>query len=138
MFRGLHLLGCGNGKYFGVNPAGYMLGSDSCPELISLASSRGNEVVVSDCLCLPYRSCVFDAAICIAVIHHLSTHERRCQALQELMRVLRPGGSVLVYVWAMEQTRKKVWGRGYFFTQTVQKISMTFDRIHFTRSLNNG
>ena len=118
---GVHLLGCGNGKYFGVNPTVYMLGSDICPELISLASSRGNEVVVSDCLCLPYRSSVFDAAICIAVIHHLSTHERRCQALQELMRVVRPGGSVLVYVWAMEQTRKKVCRERIFFTQNRAK-----------------
>ena len=107
-------LGCGNGKYFGVNPAVYMLGSDICPELVALAGSRGNEVVISDCLRLPYRSSVFDAAICIAVIHHLSTHERRCQALRELMRVLRPGGCMLVYVWAMEQTRKKVCWKSKF------------------------
>ena len=110
MYVGVLFLGCGNVKYFGVNPTVCMLGSDICPELVTLASSRGNEVVISDCLLLPYRSCVFDAAICIAVIHHLSTHERRSQALQELMRVLRPGGCMLVYVWAMEQTRKKVWG----------------------------
>lgn len=63
---------------------------------------------VADCMHLPYRSAVFDSVISIAVIHHLSTIERRVQAVQELCRVTRPGGSLLVYVWAFEQDRKKV------------------------------
>lgn len=62
---------------------------------------------VADCMHLPYRSAVFDSVISIAVIHHLSTIERRVQAVQELCRVTRPGGSLLVYVWAFEQDRKK-------------------------------
>lgn len=61
-----------------------------------------------DCLHLPYRTGLFDAAICIAVVHHLSTEERRLAALRELSRVLRPGGNLLVYVWAMEQDGRKV------------------------------
>ena len=61
-----------------------------------------------DCLRLPYRADLFDAVICIAVIHHLSTEERRIAALRELTRILRPGGRLLVYVWAMEQDGKKV------------------------------
>ena len=60
-----------------------------------------------DCLHLPYRTGLFDAAICIAVVHHLSTEERRLAALRELSRVLRPGGNLLVYVWAMEQDGRK-------------------------------
>ena len=101
-------VGCGNGKYLGVNTQTCMLGSDICPELVSIARSRQHEVVVCDCLNLPYQSNQFDAAICIAVIHHLSTEERRSDALRELTRIVRPGGRMLVYVWAMEQERKKV------------------------------
>lgn len=100
--------GCGNGKYLGVNPQIYKLGSDICSELVTIAASRGHEVAVCDCLNLPYRSNQFDAAICIAVVHHLSTEERRVAALRELMRIVRPGGEALVYVWAMEQEKKKV------------------------------
>jgi len=85
-----------------------MLGSDICPELTSIGRSRGYEVLVCDCLNLPYRSGQFDCLICIAVIHHLSTEERRQEAVREMARVLCPGGSMLLYVWAMEQEKRKV------------------------------
>ena len=79
-----------------------------CNELVSIASSRGHEVAVADTLNLPFRTNSFDAVISIAVVHHLSSHTRRQRALRELVRVTREGGVVLVYVWAMEQERKKV------------------------------
>ena len=100
--------GCGNGKYLGVNNSLYISGSDICPELVTIAKRRGHEVMISDCLSLPYKSGVFDAVICIAVLHHLSTEERRRQGIEEVQRIMRPGGRGLVYVWAMEQERKKV------------------------------
>ena len=85
-----------------------MIGCDMCQELVHIASQRGHEVTVADCLSLPYRSDSFDAAISIAVVHHLSSQSRRLQALRELVRVVQKGGKILVYVWAMEQQRKKV------------------------------
>lgn len=36
------------------------------------------EVLASDCMRLPYRSGVFDAAISIAVLHHFSSEVRVC------------------------------------------------------------
>ena len=91
-----------------MNPQVFMLGSDICPELVAIGHSRGHEVLTCDCLHLPYRKSLFDGVICIAVIHHLSSESRRLESLMEMARVLRPGGKVLVYVWAMEQERKKV------------------------------
>jgi hypothetical protein len=41
--------------------------------------------------------------LCIAVLHHISTVERRLQLLRELARVLKPGGQGIVTVWATEQ-----------------------------------
>lgn len=55
-----------------------------------------------------FRSDAFDVSLCIAVLHHLSTAERRLAGLRELVRITRPGGLVLVYVWALEQEVKKV------------------------------
>ena len=51
---------------------------------------------------------MFDVTLCIAVLHHLATAERRLEGLKELVRITRPGGLVLVYVWALEQEVKKV------------------------------
>lgn len=97
-------VGCGNGKYLGVNPQLAMLGSDRSHNLVAICRDRGFEAMVCDTMRVPYRSAAFDAAISIAVIHHLSTEEHRVRALKELLRIVRVGGEVLVYVWALEQT----------------------------------
>ncbi|KAJ6789587.1 hypothetical protein PWT90_09481 [Aphanocladium album] len=65
------------------NAAGSDADSRSCP-------SGGNEVAVADGLTLPYRLGAFDFVICIAVVHHLSTKERRVEAIGELLSRLRP------------------------------------------------
>ena len=62
---------------------------------------------VADSLKLPARSESFDAAISIAVIHHFSNELLRIQALREIFRIVKKGGKILVYVWAMEQKEKK-------------------------------
>ncbi|XP_061074091.1 probable tRNA methyltransferase 9B [Conger conger] len=100
-------VGCGNGKYLGINGDVFKLGSDVCRPLVDTARGRGYEVQVCDGLRLPYRHGCFDAVLSIAVIHHLSTKERRVRALREMARVLRVGGRLMVYVWAMEQKRRK-------------------------------
>ncbi|KAM6099985.1 putative tRNA methyltransferase 9B isoform 3-T5 [Theristicus caerulescens] len=41
------------------------------------------------------------------VIHHFSTEERRMRAIKEMARILRVGGQIMIYVWAMEQKRRK-------------------------------
>lgn len=43
---------------------------------MKICNTRGFEVLACNCLHLPYRDGVFDAAVCIAVIHHLSTEVR--------------------------------------------------------------
>ncbi|XP_037071117.1 uncharacterized protein LOC119092251 [Pollicipes pollicipes] len=64
-------------------------------------------VLVCDALGLPFRDESADAAVSVAVIHHLATTERRVRALRELARVLRIGGRLIVTVWAMEQRTRK-------------------------------
>lgn len=95
--------GCGNGKYLGFNPNCFFIGCDISPPLIDICAGRGHEVLVADAVNLPYRSDFGDAAISIAVLHHLSTESRRRKAIEELVRVVRKGGLVLITVWAVEQ-----------------------------------
>lgn len=95
--------GCGNGKYLGFNPDCFFIGCDISPSLIEICEKRGHEVLVADAVNLPYRDNFGDAAISIAVLHHLSTEMRRRKAIEELVRVVKKGGLVLITVWAVEQ-----------------------------------
>ncbi|KAJ3166146.1 Alkylated DNA repair protein alkB 8 [Geranomyces variabilis] len=96
-------VGCGNGKYLGVNLDVFTVGSDRSENLIDIVRERGFEAMVCDNLRLPYRDSCFDFITSIAVIHHMSSPERRLTAVNELIRVLKPGGRVLIFVWAFEQ-----------------------------------
>ncbi|CAN8303364.1 unnamed protein product [Cochlearia groenlandica] len=98
--------GCGNGKYLGLNPSCFFIGCDISHPLIKICSDKGQEVLVADAVNLPYREEFGDAAISIAVLHHLSTENRRKKAVEELVRVVKPGGYVLITVWAAEQEDK--------------------------------
>ncbi|KAM3616923.1 uncharacterized protein V6R79_026087 [Siganus canaliculatus] len=100
-------VGCGNGKYLHINQEVFKLGCDVCRPLVDFAWSQGHEVQLCDGLRLPYRDGCFDAILSIAVIHHLSTKERRIRAIKEMARTLRVGGRIMIYVWAMEQKRRK-------------------------------
>jgi tRNA (uracil-5-)-methyltransferase TRM9 len=72
--------------------------------LVSIAKQhQPHSVLVADILRLPHAPRAFDFAISIAVVHHLSTTERRVDAVRSLLNVLKPGGQALVYVWALEQ-----------------------------------
>ena len=87
----------------------------------AVAISRSTAtVIIADTLSLPHPQRKFDFAICIAVIHHLSTQERRVEAIREILRKLRvPSmkkydsengsnlGQALLFVWALEQKNSR-------------------------------
>ena len=108
-------VGCGNGKYFGVRRDAAMLGCDRSAGLAALAARRAAPsglpglycpaagALVADGLCLPYRTGCCDAAISVAVLHHVASATRRTRMIEEMLRLLRPGGRLLITVWAKEQ-----------------------------------
>lgn len=122
-------IGCGDGKYFPAvwESGSYVIGTDiSRPLLLQALNDREQDncvdvpesrkvsanrrhlrdrpaLAVADCMTLPIRTASCDAAICIAVLHHLSTENRRRRCIEELARIVRPGGLINVQAWAMEQ-----------------------------------
>lgn len=106
-------VGCGNGKYMGVNKKLEILGSDRSDGLVGCAQeiSKGKySLCVADGLHLPHENDRFDFAISIAVIHHFATEERRIEAIKHILLKLKVGGKFLVYCWALEQEKSR---RGY-------------------------
>ena len=110
-------IGCGNGKYLDINPDIYIIGSDRSSELVQIAQrkkkTRAGDVAIGDILSLPHRLGGFDFAISIAVVHHLSTRERRVQAIRSILDNLSDSedeskaGRAMIYVWALEQENSR-------------------------------
>lgn len=119
-------VGCGDGKYFAAiwEAGSFVIGtdislpllktsigansSDNAPESRRISQERNHlrdrpAVAVADCMNVPLRRNSCDAAICIAVMHHISTEARRLRCIEELVRVVRPGGLINIQAWAMEQ-----------------------------------
>ena len=110
-------VGCGNGKYFGVRRKDvYVSGSDRSEGLARVASKRLfpnkdtgviecplSDVAIADGISLPYRPGSFDAAMSIAVIHHMASVERRVSLIDAIGRILRVGGQAIITAWATEQ-----------------------------------
>ena len=48
-------IGCGNGKYLGINQSILSFGSDRSSNLLQICRDRGHCVTVADILSLPYR-----------------------------------------------------------------------------------
>lgn len=108
-------VGCGNGKYIGINKKVFILGSDYSTGLIDQAKilherESFNDIIVADGMNLPHNDSTFDFAISIAVIHHFADEKRRIDAIEEILRVLKPNGQALIYCWALEQEKSR---RGY-------------------------
>lgn len=105
-------VGCGHGRH--ARPLALtghrVVGFDVSRRLLEIArttssSSRQFGALAwlgADTTALPFRDATFDAAICIAVIHHLPTERDRRRAVSEIRRVLVPGGAAFVSVWAAD------------------------------------
>lgn len=101
-------IGCGNGKYLVAVARDKLsllplLASDTSVRLLDRVRGRGFDAVAANLLALPYRLGLLDFFICVAVLHHLATPQRRLEGLQSMASLLRVGGLGLVQVWAKDQ-----------------------------------
>lgn len=78
-----------------------------------LAACHGARIdyVRSDITELPFADGSFDAVFCISVIEHLG-HEGVRTALQELRRVVQPGGRLLITTDYYEDADAEIWFEG--------------------------
>ena len=79
------------------------IGCDISEKLLEICTKKGLNTILANIKNLPFLDNTFDHIICIAVLHHISVREERINAINELLRVLKPGGKLLFQVWAREQ-----------------------------------
>jgi len=105
-------IGCAHGPDFPPFAQGFELhGIDSSSEMLNLAvkySKKFNfsaNLARADAWRLPFAGDTFDFAISVAAYHHLRNNGDRKLALEELKRVLKPGGKAFITVWNRWQRR---------------------------------
>ena len=105
-------VGCGNGKNMIHDN---MVGVDCNQPFLDICTNRGKQVLCADCCELPFRSNSFDYCMCISVVHHLSSEERRKNCVMEMIRVMKRGSSGVFNMWSLENQEKRqfVLGENY-------------------------
>lgn len=101
-------VGCGPGRHARpLDAAGHrVVGLDLSRRLLTvgrqLTPATRIDWLEGEATALPFRDATFDAAICVAVVHHLSSRDERTKALAELRRVLRRRGRAFISVWSKD------------------------------------
>lgn len=99
--------GCGNGRFYEALPNKNIQyqGIDFSEELIKIAKQKnpGQNFQVGTILDLPYPDQTFEVVVCIATLHHIPSKEFRLKAMQEMSRVLKPNGYLLMLNWNLWQ-----------------------------------
>ena len=98
-------IGCGSGRNM-LYPGHRFVGVDNCVKFLEICTKKGLDVMKADMCCLPFTDKSADSVMVVASFHHLSTDERRIQALNEFRRVLKDDGKLLLSVWSIEQPKK--------------------------------
>ncbi|PCR89490.1 class I SAM-dependent methyltransferase [Natrinema ejinorense] len=101
-------LGCGNCRHAELLAADLesVVGLDVSRGLLETGHARALErgfavdLIQGDAAALPLATDSIDVAVYVATLHHLPTRTARTASLDELARVLSPGGRALVSAWS--------------------------------------
>lgn len=158
-------IGCGSGRHTAAAYdlcKGSVIGADPNFKDLQEARERLNlharwtprhtgawSLAAADICCLPFGNGSFDLVICSEVLEHIADYR---QAVQESIRVLRPGGALVVSVprrwpetvcWALSrQYRQTPGGHVRIFKvrnliRRVQSEGLILWRTHFAHSLHS-
>lgn len=99
-------IGCGNGKnmtYILNNVDCNMIGVDTCKNFVDMCKDNKLEVYNNTILKLNFNNNSFDYIACIAMFHHILTKDDQIKAMNEILRVMKPGATGIITCWATEQ-----------------------------------
>lgn len=92
-------LGCGLGRQLTeMSRRGYrMVGVEPSAGLLRTGRANGQRVLAGDARKLPFADASFDFVYAVGVLHHLKDAREQALAYGEVLRVLKPGGLLLVH-----------------------------------------
>jgi ubiquinone/menaquinone biosynthesis C-methylase UbiE len=139
--------GCGNGRNMSVKQEKQCIGFDFCASNNKICAEKGLEVSTVNIKRIPFRDNVFDHSFTVAVLHHIETETDRLLAINELVRVTRPGGTIYLQVWSADIPKNKKFIRindqnDYFVTwhlrdgQQLKRYYHLFTRCEFASLLS--
>lgn len=109
-------LGCGNGrlyKYLKTKKEIKYIGIDNNNSLLAKAKKQHNNAkfINGDLLKLPLKTESIDIAIAVASIHHIPSQKLRAKSLQEIARIIKNNGILIVTAWNLFQPKYKkfIW-----------------------------
>lgn len=109
-------LGCGPGRDGeAIAAAGFTYtGVDLSPASVDACRELGLRAEVASVLDLPFDDATFDAGWTMSTLLHVADEDLD-QALQQIIRVLRPGAPLAVGLWGDVTAGEHVWedGKGY-------------------------
>jgi len=112
-------LGCGNGRLYKFiqehNPNVNYIGIDNNENLLKNARNKDKDrFIFGDLTEIPLNMTSVDVAAAIASFHHLPSVKLREKSLNEIRRVLKDDGVLIMTVWNLfrEKYKKYVW-KGY-------------------------
>lgn len=127
-------IGCGNGRNMKFYTGHNMKGIDTCSKFVHMCRKDNLDVVRANMCDIPYDNNSFDALLVIASFHHLEHEIHRIKALEEMYRILKEGGNVLLSVWSKEQptkTRRKFDKYGHNLVPWTQLNGTTYQRYYY-------
>lgn len=107
--EGSHIFdsGCGNGRHMICRKDCKFTGVDFSDNLVKICKDKQLNVIVSDVRCTPFNDNSFDCSISIAVIHHIENRGERIKAINELLRVTKSKGQIMIQTWLINAKDKK-------------------------------
>lgn len=127
-------IGCGNGKNMNYRNDCIFKGCDFSEKLVNICKNKKLDVIYGNILNIPFENELFDYTLCIAVIHHLSDIDKRKKAIEELLRITKKNGEILILVWSMEQeidSKRKFIQQDNYITWKDKKRNILCERYYY-------
>jgi tRNA (uracil-5-)-methyltransferase TRM9 len=92
-------IGAGNGRFAKLVPEGATYIGIEPSDALRQSAAKNLDLRPGDLSHLPIPDAISDVTVCFAVLQHLPGEAMREQAIDELVRITKPGGLIAVHSW---------------------------------------